>query len=171
MVTKATKPAASKTTAAKAPVSKKVATAKKAVPAPAKTPAVASKAAPKKPVNRGDLSENNLPTEAELLKKFRHSSAFGLGGARPVPLRRPGHQDDFTGRDRKIPVDGFDLGNVGDPQITAAAHRAPGWPKISEYQAQKRGLPRPGWAYDPEERRLLDDQVDMIEHERAAVGV
>lgn len=110
-------------------------------------------------------------TEAELLKKFRHSSAFGLGGARPVPLRRPGHQDDFTGRDRKIPVDGFDLGNVGDPQITAAAHRALGWPKISKYQAQKRGLPRPGWAYDPEERRLLDDQVDMIEHERAAVGV
>jgi DnaK suppressor protein len=68
MVTKAAKPAASKTTAAKAPVSKKVAAAKKAAPAPAKTPAVATKAAPKKPLNRGDLSENNLPTEAELLK-------------------------------------------------------------------------------------------------------
>jgi hypothetical protein len=39
MVTKAAKPAASKTTAAKAPVSKKVVAAKKAAPAPAKTPA------------------------------------------------------------------------------------------------------------------------------------
>lgn len=68
MVTKATKPAASKTTAAKAPVSTKVAAAKKAAPAPEKTPAVATKAAQKKPINRGDLSENNLPTEAELLK-------------------------------------------------------------------------------------------------------
>jgi len=69
MVTKAAKPAASKATAAKAPVSTKAASAaKKAAPAPVKTPAVASKAAPKKPHNGGDLSENNLPTEAELLK-------------------------------------------------------------------------------------------------------
>lgn len=68
MATKAATPVASKATAAKAPVSKQVASAKKAAPAPAKTPAVATKAAQKKPVNSGDLSENNLPTEAELLK-------------------------------------------------------------------------------------------------------
>jgi DnaK suppressor protein len=42
--------------------------AKKVAPAPAKTPAVATKAVQKKPTNTGDLSENNLPTEAELLK-------------------------------------------------------------------------------------------------------
>jgi len=68
MVTKAAKPAASKATAAKAPVSKPAAAAQKVAPAPAKTPAVATKAAQKKPTNTGDLSENNLPTEAELLK-------------------------------------------------------------------------------------------------------
>jgi DnaK suppressor protein len=68
MVTKAAKPAASKATAAKAPVSKEVAAAKKAAPAPAKTPAVATKAVQKKPTPSGDMSENNLPNEAELLK-------------------------------------------------------------------------------------------------------
>lgn len=68
MVTKAAKPAASKATAAKAPVSTQVEATKKVAPAPAKTPAVAAKAAQKKPVGNGDLSENNLPTEAELLK-------------------------------------------------------------------------------------------------------
>jgi DnaK suppressor protein len=67
MVTKATKPAASKTTAAKAPVSTQAAAAQQAAPAPVKTPAVATKAVQKKPTNTGDLSENNLPTEAELL--------------------------------------------------------------------------------------------------------
>ncbi len=68
MVTKAAKPAASKATAAKAPVSKQAAAAKKVAPAPAKTPAVATKAVQKKPALSGDMSENNLPTEAELLK-------------------------------------------------------------------------------------------------------
>lgn len=68
MVTKAAKPAASKATAAKAPVSKQAAAAKKVAPAPAKTPAVATKAVQKKPALYGDMSENNLPTEAELLK-------------------------------------------------------------------------------------------------------
>ena len=68
MVTKAAKPAASKATAAKAPVAKQATAAKKAAPAPAKTPAVATKAAQKKPTPTGDMSENNLPTEAGLLK-------------------------------------------------------------------------------------------------------
>ena len=68
MVTKAAKPAASKATAAKAPVAKQAVAAQKAAPAPAKTPAVATKAVQKKPTNTGDMSENNLPTEAELLK-------------------------------------------------------------------------------------------------------
>ena len=69
MVSKAANPAASKATAAKAPVSAQAAVAKTVTASvPVKTPAVASKATHKKPNNAGDLSENNLPTEAELLR-------------------------------------------------------------------------------------------------------
>ncbi|MEY3739525.1 MAG: hypothetical protein RLZZ192_200 [Pseudomonadota bacterium] len=68
----AAKPAPAKQPAPKAPVAKS--TAKPAAKAPSKSapvkaaPAVAAKAAKKKPFNAGDLSENNLPTESELLR-------------------------------------------------------------------------------------------------------
>jgi len=66
------KPAPAKQPAPKAPAAKNPAkpTAKVAAKsAPAKVaPAVQAKAAKKKPFNAGDLSENNLPTESELLR-------------------------------------------------------------------------------------------------------
>ncbi len=68
----AAKPAPAKQPAPKAPAAKKL--AKPAVKAAAKStpvkvaPAVQTKAAKKKPFNAGDLSENNLPTESELLR-------------------------------------------------------------------------------------------------------
>ena len=68
----AAKPAPAKQPAPKAPAAKKL--AKPAVKAAAKStpvkvaPAVQAKAAKKKPFNAGDLSENNLPTESELLR-------------------------------------------------------------------------------------------------------
>jgi len=68
----AAKPAPAKQPAPKAPAAKKPAkpAAKVAAKsAPAKVaPAVQAKAAKKKPFNAGDLSENNLPTESELLR-------------------------------------------------------------------------------------------------------
>jgi DnaK suppressor protein len=66
------KPAPAKQPAPKAPAAKKPAkpAAKVAAKsAPTKVaPAVQAKAAKKKPFNAGDLSENNLPTESELLR-------------------------------------------------------------------------------------------------------
>jgi DnaK suppressor protein len=68
----AAKPAPAKQPAPKAPAAKT--SAKPAARAPAKTvpvktaPAVEAKVAKKKPFNAGDLSENNLPTESELLR-------------------------------------------------------------------------------------------------------
>jgi DnaK suppressor protein len=68
----AAKPAPAKQPAPKAPAAKT--SAKPAAKAPAKTvpvktaPAVEAKVAKKKPFNAGDLSENNLPTESELLR-------------------------------------------------------------------------------------------------------
>lgn len=68
----AAKPAPAKQPAPKAPAAKAPAkpTAKVAAKsAPVKVaPAVQAKAAKKKPFNAGDLSENNLPTESELLR-------------------------------------------------------------------------------------------------------
>ena len=68
----AAKPAPAKQPAPKAPAAKTPAkpAAKVAVKsAPVKVaPAVETKAAKKKPFNAGDLSENNLPTESELLR-------------------------------------------------------------------------------------------------------
>jgi DnaK suppressor protein len=72
----AAKPAPAKQPAPKAPAAKT--SAKPAAKAPAKpapksapvktAPAVEAKVAKKKPFNAGDLSENNLPTESELLR-------------------------------------------------------------------------------------------------------
>lgn len=72
----AAKPAPAKQPAPKAPAAKT--SAKPAAKAPAKSapksapvkaaPAVEAKVAKKKPFNAGDLSENNLPTESELLR-------------------------------------------------------------------------------------------------------
>ncbi len=72
----AAKPARAKQPAPKAPAAKT--SAKPAAKAPAKpapksapvkaAPAVEAKVAKKKPFNAGDLSENNLPTESELLR-------------------------------------------------------------------------------------------------------
>jgi len=64
----AAKPAPAKQPAPKAPAAKSAARAPvKSAPVKA-APAVAAKAAKKKPFNAGDLSENNLPTESELLR-------------------------------------------------------------------------------------------------------
>ena len=64
----AAKPAHAKQPAPKAPAAKSAAKAPvKSAPVKA-APAVAAKAAKKKPFNAGDLSENNLPTESELLR-------------------------------------------------------------------------------------------------------
>ncbi len=64
----AAKPAPAKQPAPKAPAAKSAAKAPvKSAPVKA-APAVAAKAAKKKPFNAGDLSENNLPTESELLR-------------------------------------------------------------------------------------------------------
>ncbi len=91
MATKAAKPVAGKASASKAAAPTKAAVTKKpaapaksavaakpAAKAPAKpapksapvkaAPAVEAKAAKKKPFNAGDLSENDLPTESELLR-------------------------------------------------------------------------------------------------------
>ncbi len=89
MATKAAKPVAGKASASKAAAPTKAAVTKKPA-APAKTaakpaaktpvkpapksapvkaaPAVEAKVAKKKPFNAGDLSENDLPTESELLR-------------------------------------------------------------------------------------------------------
>ena len=68
----AVKPAPAKQPAPKAPAAKtpaKPAAKVAAKSAPVKVaPAVQAKAAKKKPFNAGDLSENNLPTESELLR-------------------------------------------------------------------------------------------------------
>ena len=68
----AAKPAPAKQPAPKAPAAKtpaKPAAKVAAKSAPVKVaPAVQAKAAKKKPFNAGDLSENNLPTESELLR-------------------------------------------------------------------------------------------------------
>ena len=68
----AAKPAPAKQPAPKAPAAKtpaKPAAKPAAKSAPVKVaPAVETKAAKKKPFNAGDLSENNLPTESELLR-------------------------------------------------------------------------------------------------------
>ena len=68
----AAKPAPAKQPAPKAPAAKtpaKPVTKVAAKSAPVKVaPAVQAKAAKKKPFNAGDLSENNLPTESELLR-------------------------------------------------------------------------------------------------------
>jgi DnaK suppressor protein len=68
----AVKPAPAKQPAPKAPAAKtpaKQAAKVAAKSAPVKVaPAVQAKAAKKKPFNAGDLSENNLPTESELLR-------------------------------------------------------------------------------------------------------
>jgi hypothetical protein len=74
-------------------------------------------------------------TESELLEKFSHAFTFGFGGSRSVPLGRGSHQDDFANRDWEVPVDRFDLGNVGNPQIGPAPHFTLGGPEISEHQA------------------------------------
>ena len=64
----ATKPAPAKQPAPKAPAAKSAAKAPVKSASVKAAPAVEAKAAKKKPFNAGDLSENNLPTESELLR-------------------------------------------------------------------------------------------------------
>ncbi len=64
----AAKPAPAKQPAPKAPAAKSAAKAPVKSASVKAAPAVEAKAAKKKPFNAGDLSENNLPTESELLR-------------------------------------------------------------------------------------------------------
>jgi hypothetical protein len=109
--------------------------------------------------------------KTELLEQLSHAFALRLGGTRSVPLGRGRHEDDLAHRDGEVPVDCFDLGNVSNPQIGPPPHHALGRPEISQHQTQQRGLARTGWANDSEKRTLVDRQVDMVEHGRAAIGV
>jgi hypothetical protein len=70
--------------------------------------------------------------ESELVEEFRYSLALRPAGPLAIPLGRCRHQDDFAHRDGEIPVDRFDLRNVGDPKSIPAPHHTLGGSEISE---------------------------------------
>ena len=82
---------------------------------------------------------------------------------------RSRHQHAFEHRDRKVPVDRFQLRNVGDPQPRLLLDSAGHWLGYAQEQSQQGGLTRARWANYPGELVFVDVQVDVVQNNLVVV--